>query len=219
MPVPSYLSNIAYDISFSKETTTFNLKCECGCYMFDIYESYLTKEEKELCKPYRDAIEYSILGGPRINGAHCSMCTKDENGVIHHWILLTEDKNGPKEEVIIPPEPACATVYSIKVKCSKCGKEYIIFDNRFHGYDGLFGSETSEETKNYTPQYKQKKRRDNAPVKVQIKVENVLTLEVFRDSTGIECSYEDYTNAYSWIIVYTIDGFGKKRKIIDYETA
>lgn len=212
MPVPNYLKEITYSEQGEREFTSFDLKCKCGSTLFDIYENYLTKEEKELCKPYYDALDYSITGG------YSSFCTKDEEGEIHHWINLTHDINGPKEEVIIPPVPICAHIHSIKVKCSKCGKEYIVYDSRFHGYNGKFCSESNNEERNYIPHYKKRKRRDNMPIQVHIIVEHDLSIESFKENTDIDCSYEDYTEAFTWLVIYTIDSQGKKRKIADLET-
>lgn len=212
MPVPNHLKNIAYSEQSENEFTFFDIKCKCGSAFFDIYENYLTKEEKELCKPYYEALDYSITGG------YSSFCTKDEDGNIHRWINLTHDRNGPKEEVFIPPAPICALIYSIKVKCSECGSEYIIYDSRYYGYDGKFCREVSDEEKNYIPHYKMKKRRDNMPVQVRIKVEHDPSFEDFKESADIACSYEDYTEAFTWFVIYTIDSQGKKRKIVDLET-
>lgn len=212
MPIPNYLKDIAHSEQSKKRFTSFGLKCKCGNVLFDIYENYLTKEEKELCKPYYEALDYSITGG-------CSsFCTKDEDGKIHHWINLTHNINGPKEEVFIPPAPICAHIHSIKIKCSECGKEYIIYDNRYHGYNGKFCNEANNEEKNYIPHYKQKKRRDNMPVQIRIEVEHDSSIEEFRKNTDIVCTFEDYTESFTWLVIYTIDNQGKKRKIIDLET-
>jgi len=212
VPVPNYLKDIAYCEKTKNKITSFNLKCQCGCFKFDLYESYLDKKEKEICKPYYDALRYSVTGG-------CfSSCTKDENGILHRWVYFTHNMNGPKEEVFIPPAPAFAHITSYKVKCTECDKEYIIYDSRYHGYYGKFCKEISDDSKNYIPHYRKKNRRDNMPVKICIKVENELNIDEFKRDTDIECSFEDYTEAFTWFVVYTIDNNDKKRKILDFET-
>ena len=208
MPIPNYLKVIAYNEQQKGDFTSFYLKCKCGCTHFHIYESYLDKNEKELCKPYFDALERSITGG------YFSKCTQDENGVIHHWIYLTHSINGPKEEVIIPPKPICACIKVIKVKCSECGDEHIVYDSRFCGYNGVFNENLAE--KEYNPHFKLKKRRDNMPVEICISVEHTESFEEF--SKNVPCEYSDYTNAFLWIVIYSIDDNNKKRKLFEFET-
>ena len=212
MPIPNYLRDIAYCENKKDNFTTFNLKCICGCTLFDVYGSYLDKKEKELCQPYYDALEYSVTGGCFSN------CTKDENDNIHHWIYFTPSINGPKEEVIIPPEPFFAHIKAVKVKCSKCGKEYTIYDSRYNGYNGIFCTQCSEKEKSYIPHFKLKKRRDNSPVEVCISVEHDEDFEAFKVNTGIDCTFDEYTDAYTWIIIYSIDNNSKKRKLFEFET-
>jgi hypothetical protein len=210
MPVPAYFKEIAYSEKNKNKTTEFLLKCNCGCTLFNVFESYMNK--KELCKPYYDALEYSLKGG-------CfSSCTKDENGVLHHWIYLTHSRNGPKEEVFIPPKPVCAKTNVIKIKCSKCEKEFSIFDSRYSGYNGKFCNTVTEEEKEYIPHFKQKKINGGLPSEICISVEHDAYPEEFEKNTGISCAYEDYTDAYTWIAVYFISKDLKKRKIFDFET-
>ena len=212
MPIPNYLRNIAYSEQSENKFTSFDLKCKCGSVLFDIYENHLTKEEKELCKPYFKALDHAVSGG------YSSFATMDDEGKTHYWINLSHSVNGPKEEVFIPPAPTCAHIHSIKIKCSECGSEYIIFDNRYHGYDGKFCREISYEEKNYIPHYKKKRRRDDLPVRICIKVEHDLDIDEFEENTDINCSFEEYTEAFTWLVIYTIDSSGKKRKIVDLET-
>lgn len=212
MPIPKYLKDVAYSEKSKKNFTSFKIKCKCGCIHFDLYENFLNKEEKKICKPYFDALDYSITGG------YGSSCTIDEDGHIHHWIHLTFSSDGPKKEVFIPPQPACACIFSVKAICSECGTEYLIFDNRFHGYDGKLSCELSDEEKIYIPHYKKKRRKDNLPIQLIIEVEHDMNFDDFKEDIGIDCQFEDYTESFTWIVIYTIDSKGKKRKIVDLET-
>lgn len=205
MPIPNHLKDIAYSDKSKENFTSFELKCKCGSFLFDLYENYLDKEEKALCKPYEDALDLSVKGG------YGSSCTVDEDGKIHHWIHLSFSPNGPKEEVFIPPKPVCACILSIRSKCSECGREYAVYDSRYHGYDSMYDPEISDEEKNYVPHYKKKRRRDNMPVRVCVEVEHNIDMPD-------EDSGTDLTEAFTWITIRTIDSSGKKRKIFDLET-
>ncbi len=203
IPIPDYLNNIA---EFEKSTgnwVTFSLRCSCGCRTFLVYENCLTQEEQRLTAPYWDALR-SLCAYP-------STMTVDGDGTRHYWRILSRD-GLEREEVILPPEPVCACVSTVKVGCSACGREYMVFDSRLHGYDGMT-SEKSKEELEYQPQFRQKCR---APVAIRIKVENDVSLEEFNANTSLNFDEKAYSNAFSWIAIYNRD---KKRKLFEFETA
>ena len=37
-------------------------------------------------------------------------------------------------------------------------------------------------------------------------------------SKNVTCEYSDYTNAFLWIVIYSIDDNKKKRKLFEFET-
>ena len=158
--------------------------------------------------PYERALHESLSGG------YASFCTKDEDGTLHHWKFYTPFI---KKEVFLPEKPTFAGVMSMQTECSECGRMHVIFDNRIHGYDGVFCSESADLT--YVPYYKKRETRDKLPRKIEIVTENDETIEAFRENTGIECDEAAYSNAFGWICVYAIDEKGKKSKILDFETA
>ena len=179
---------------------------------FRLYKSFLTKEEKTQCQPYIDALSRSVPSG------RASYCTKDESGIVHHWVCLTSDFNGPVEEIIFPEKPFFLSVNVIKIRCYECKKEYILFDSRYHGYSGKFCRKLTRETEQYIPHFKIIKRRDGLPIKVCVLVEHDIDFEKFKSNTGIICSHKDYTDAYTWIKIYSVDADNKKRKIFEAET-
>ncbi len=210
MSVPNYLKEIAYYEKRNGTFTEFHLKCTCGCTLFDLYENYLDKKEKEICKPYYDALDYSVTGG-------CfSSCTKDDEGMIHHWIHFTHDRNGPKKEVFIPPKPVFADIISIKAECSECKSEYVIFDNRYHGYSAKYCRNLNDEAVRYIPHYRKKKRRDDMPIRIQIIVENAM--DSCKDDAHGESNDENCADAFTWFTVYSIEENEKRRKLFDLET-
>lgn len=210
VPIPKYLNDIAVHESSKGEWTTFSLKCPCGCTSFFYSENRYTKEEEMLMKPYYDVLDY-LWGSKSAYGTTGSWY--DEQGRHHTWRLLSpEGRNGPKEDVIIPPKPFFSGITRITVKCADCGAEYVLFDSRYHGYDGVTGNHTAEEL-SYTPTMKQ---RRGGPISIQVKVENDETPESFRECTGAAVS--DYSDAFSWIIVYKVAN-GKRTKIFEAETA
>ena len=212
MPIPNYLKEISCDETRKGSFTIFTLKCPCGSTLFDVFESYLDQAEREACKPYCDALDRLYMSG------HASTCTVDEDGTVHHWILLGEDLSGPKEEVFVPKPPVFSSIQVIKAKCSRCQKEQILFDSRYHGYSGKYGNTATESEKEYIPHFRQKRRRDNLPVSLGVQLEYDDSLADFQKNTGIACDFEDYSDAYTWITIYAIDENGKKRKLFERET-
>lgn len=205
VPIPHYLKDIAI-LEKQKDTWVhFYIKCSCGSDRFLVYENYLNKEEKALEKPYYDKLtEIYCSNSPRIT-------TKDENGKIHYWKALEDSK----EEIVIPEKPYFSGITVIKAKCADCGKEHLIFDSRIHGYDGI----TSEETKeamDYEPHFRSKCK---GIVSLSLKIENSESFEEFSEDFDLGFNEEQYSNAFSWLMIYKTDEKGKKTKIFDYETA
>ena len=210
IPVPAYLKEKTQIVSASNSWISLSLFCSCGCRAFIPYINCYTAEEELLMKPYYDALNYLLSGCP------ASTCTKDEDGTLHHWRLLTHaGLTGPKEEVFIPPKPFFAGITVVKVKCEICGAEHIVFDSRYHGYEGISSDHTQEELL-YQPCFRPKCR---SALGIEIKVENDPSLEAFVENTGLQFTEEQYSNAYSWIKIYAVNPDGKKRMFFDHETA
>ena len=215
--VPAYLKPIVRELKVKGGRTTMALICDCGSESFWIYENELTPEEKKQMEPYERALDELLSGG------YGSFCTKDEDGTIHHWKLMehpplwTPIEKCKAVEVFIPEKPRFAGVVSMQAECSRCGKVHTIFDNRIHGYDGVFCN--AGEDLAYLPHYQKRTTRDGLPRKIEIAVKNDETLEEFRENTDIDCDEATYSNAFGWICVYAIDEKGKKSKVLDAETA
>lgn len=213
MPIPDCLKEIAVPVSEKGEWTTFSLKCSCGCDAFYLSENRLTKEEQMLERPYYDALDY--LFGSRGSGFGSTGRWIDDQGRAHSWRLLSsQGLDGPKEDVIIPDRPFFSGIIRLTVKCADCGTEHILFDSRFHGYDGMIRTPTPEELA-YQPHMKQ---RRGGPIAIQVKVETTETPGSILEIDRTDLSPTDWTNAFDWIIVYKIKD-GKRTKIFEMETA
>ncbi len=211
VPIPHYLKDIAV-LEKQKDTWVhFSLKCTCGNDHFFIYENYLNKEEKALEKPHYDALAEIYDGN--IPTAR----TWDENGKRHDWRLLEPLKGleGAREEIIVPERPYFSGITVISVKCTACGKEHLIFDCRIHGYDGMT-TEVTKETEEYVPHLRLKCKDI---VSLTLKIENSESFEEFTKDCDLGFTPEQYSNAFSWLMIYKIDKKGKKTKIFDLETA
>ena len=207
--VPEYLKELAFDEIRKGTWLTFSVKCTCGNQHFLVFKNYQTKKEQEAMKPYNDALM-------DFSGCWASTCTRDDDGTLHHWKLYTPlGLNGPKKEVYIPEPPPFAFVEVVKLVCDACGNEYILFDNRIHGYDGMT-SEIQADKLSYKPTFKKKCR---TAVAIKVKIENDPTLEEFRENSGLDADEATYSNGFSWIGIYVTNADGKTKKLFDFETA
>ena len=214
MPIPNYLKDIAFNERKKGDFTAFDIKCNCGCSSFYAYESYLDKDEKKACEPHQKALEEVY----RCNGSF--KCTVDSDGTVHHYKLgpLYDITKKPVKEFIVPPAPFYSSVVVFKIKCSECGTEYTVFDTRYNGYSGKYCMNLSEQEKNYTPHFKQKKNRDNKPFPISVRVEHDPSFEEFQENVGAECSVTDYEDAFTWISVSSVSDNGKKRQLFEFES-
>ena len=206
--IPAYLKDLVREEKVKDGRTTMVLVCGCGNELFWIYENKLTKEEKKQMEPHEKALDKLCSGWLGWGG------TVDKNGTVHHWKYVAPFI---KKKVIVPERPSFAGVVSMQVECSCCGKVHTIFDNRIHGYDGVFCN--AGEDLAYQPHYQKRSTRDGLPRKIEVVTENDETLKEFRENTDINCDEASYSNAFGWICVYVIDAKGKKSKILDFETA
>ena len=206
--IPAYLGHISREIRVKGDRTTFALVCTCGNDRFHLFHNKFTKEEQEEYDRYIEEDERVY------RGSYASMCTQDKDGKLRHWKIVFPEI---RIEVFSPEMPSFAAVVSWKSRCSACGAEYLIFDNRFYGYDGVFCGEGTNP--DYEPHYVQRITRDKTPRRVEITTENDGTLEQFRENTGIDCDYDAYSNGFGWISISAIDEKGKRTKLLDYESA
>ncbi len=84
IPVPMYLKKNAIIVQEMSDSIKFTFQCDCGSKRFDVVRNVLSRSEKDLLKPYYDALESSM-------SEYGSWCTKDENGIFHFWKRLSED--------------------------------------------------------------------------------------------------------------------------------
>ena len=134
LPVPYHLRGIAEETACTKDTLTLQLRCPCGCKLFRIFQNTLTAEEQAQCKPYADAVAAMTSGTG--------------------WARLADYmQTGNLRDFRLPEKPAFADLKRVSVQCTACGAETVIFDNRYHGYDGaVCGTEIPAD---YEPQTEQ----------------------------------------------------------------
>jgi hypothetical protein len=119
LPIPYHLRGIAEETACTKDTLTLQLRCPCGCTLFRIFQNTLTDAEQAQLQPYQDALAAITSGG-----------YPDFAGMADYM------KRGYLRDFHLPEKPAFADLKRITVQCTACDAASVIFDSRYHGYDG-----------------------------------------------------------------------------------
>lgn len=208
IPKPKYIENILEVTKQSKNFIYCDVVCECKNKTFTGYTNILplSKEQKEheneLKKFYKKYNTFTTIKENEISYL-CGM-----KG-------LFKKKIGEKIEI-----KNFDYTQIVKIKCLKCGKEYILFDSRFHGYDANIPERESMYDNNeydFTP-IKWKNDIEGAST-FHIKIENDESLENFIEN-AYETNNDTYSNSFSWIQIEVKNiKTNNKQIIIDEETA
>jgi ribosomal protein L33 len=212
MLIPKYLEHISKVVKQSKHNVTVKLQCECGESKFIVLKNKpleadkLAKEQWEKLINERfsrgNVYQYSDKDGNRF------IVRKNIFGIIVDKARLND-------------MPRYFDTNIIKLVCNNCGKEHIIFDNRIHGYDAYVEKRNNVSYEGIEFKQKTFKGSNNNLVAIEIKIDNDITFEEFCDQEGKEVTTEEYTNAFSNIIIYgnIIDLNNKRVTIFSEETA
>ena len=192
--LPQYLADIATNIKLKNTTIIFNLNCTCGNQNFLIFKNEETIEDIKRKQKWEDLVK-------KYNGGGYSDCEGNLFLTKKLFGLKTKQIKINKSEI-----PQYTTI--LKVKCSKCGKEYVIFDNRKNGYNAI--SEKLSDIKTNDSSYSCKKFLDKEQT-IKIKIINDLSYHEFIDEFK-NASMKDFSNAFSEISVYIIQN--RKNKCI-----
>ena len=214
--LPVYLRDISYNCIQKKNTLVFNLKCTCGSKAFKIMKgkTHENKQQEEkwnnYWKKYRFVPIFEL--GDAIERKSGKRYTYGSTFFgIRVGKLYYEDI------------PFVRDLYVVKAVCPICSKEFILFDNRKHGYDALAYISDEQEFGKIMPLADEKNLKFRNACRgnegaITIAIRNDLPLEDFYETFGENAPNEDYSVAFSWIkIIAIVDE--KKHTILDMETS
>lgn len=200
--IPTHLKDFVTINTVSEDTIILKLVCNCGTSTFFVLENLLDEKEEESFKEYENRlrswrnIENYI--DPVTNVRY--LVIRDFFGKIRDRIPVSDIRDTKRTHVL-------------KVKCSKCGEEKVIFDNRYHGYGvAKFGESALNDETKFRFKSKQKD-----PVEVEIKIINDLTADECFEALEENDSY-DISNAFTNIQIFTMRD-GKRKEIFSEETS
>lgn len=218
IPVPHYLDGIGIAEEQKENFLSVKLKCPCGHEKFEVYKGTAETNAEELKAWDKKRKEYFDSFGENIYGY---AFRSDENGFYETGLALVD--NGKRQihvgKLYYSGKPSSSAVNAIKIKCAKCGGEYVLFDNSRYGYDGM-SCRGKEKNDRGEIKFKRVKRKISTDLiyEVKIKIENEPTFEDFKKASGESYTAEEYSEGFSWISVY-ISANGSTVKIYDEETA
>lgn len=122
--IPSYLNHIAQVMNDIKNCTTMGAKCPCGCEQFKLFMKAKTEDEIQ-----RDTALDQLF---KEFGKRAEI-QSDSNG--NTYIVRKNFWGKEIKRVPIHNTPEKEFWNYISIQCASCGAEYVLFDERYHGYD------------------------------------------------------------------------------------
>ena len=193
MLIPKYLEGISEIVNASKNIEEVRIKCKCGHSNFFVYE-------------FTDA--------NNVNFKPCFSEIMRENDKLYYVKrnffgkivkkIECENMSLKKQRKII------------KVKCEKCGQDYILFDNYKHGYEAAITKQenlTSEKEIEFNF-----KKIYSQPIEVYVKIYQDISYNEFKEEFE-NMDYTAYLNSFSNIDIYGKNSKLRKIKICSEETA
>ena len=207
--VPCHLREIAEITECRRDEITLSLRCSCGCERFLIFENTMTPAEKA------EAAEYARISREMLRGVKRLSSRAGADGSVH---VFAHRFLHPPQEIALPPEPFAMQLSRILVRCAACGRETVLFDNRFHGYDGaVCGKEIPQD---YAPVMQQKFQRSFPARRLRVRLQcsvpeaELCELAGAEDAIGNLCS-----ECFTEIVISSETADGKFRTFFSEETA
>lgn len=102
-------------------------------------------------------------------------------------------------------------IKSIYIKCKSCNKEFLLFDNRIHGYNSIQyqGNNLSNLNYSYSNEFYSE---------IKITLYQDVSFDEYKEDTS-NLSYENYLNSYSYIKIIGKCNGKKKKVLVSEETA
>jgi hypothetical protein len=200
VPIPTYLREIISVEKIKKDYMVLNVVC-CPPDEFKVFFNKVkrTEEQERQDRALDDFYER--------NGRRRTHYDWLDNGEVY---VFKKNIFGKIVDRIVMPKDIDDTRI-VKVVCKKCGKETIVFDNRIHGRDA-FPSEDRGICPYDEIEFVQHKIKgtDDDSVKISLEICNEPSLEEFIEHVEEQATQEQYSNAFSEILIYGTTARGKE---------
>lgn len=135
--LPTHLRPLAAGTSRYAGCLTMTLRCPCGCTRFRLEEATHSAAEQA-------AIEAWLAAEKAARKGRILRFRKNEHGQTELMCRRIFFGRWESFKALIPPPPCHMDVRALRGACRKCGRTYLIYDNRLHGFDALMGEYTGE---------------------------------------------------------------------------
>lgn len=204
---PRYIENILSVTKEKRGEIECDVVCECGARHFVGYKNIIVRSEEETA--YEAA--YNAF-----NERYSRIRFGDETGVSYIYGMKGLFGEEVLEKLVYKQLDSTEI---IKVKCAECGKEYILFDSRFHGYDAIIPERESKYDSvvyDFAPVV-WKKDQDGIAT-FTVKIQNNNSLGDFIEN-AYQTDEETYSNSFGWITIKAVNIKSKAKKVLlDMET-
>jgi len=214
--IPKYLESLSQVIKNNKDAVTIKIISKCGNDNFLVFKNTVQKSAKQIEKEkeieaFGKRCGWRSYSGGILKDGKNYMYRRNIFGVIVDKVDVSDL---PHNHTNI-----------VKAKCSECNEEYVLFDNRIHGYNAFaekLGNPNKQVSDEIEFEQKTFKGSKNSIIEIQIKIINQHSFEEFLEDVDCEnATKEDYSNAFHDIAIDGIvkDLSNKKVLIISEETA
>ncbi len=242
---PNYLKRYIQPVKSAEFKSKGKVVCSCGCDEFDydyLFFKYTPSEEiKKMAEidkrsqemrekrigPYKNFVSGDINFIAEWSGASFD----GKSYWVKHVGEYTEPHNSLEEAMKDPNyighvewepyDPTKPTEYEyIYAKCKHCGKEILLFDDRYYGYDGVCTHHDQPNTPYRTDgKIKTKKPHcEGAGYKIYVTIDSTGKEDLFEDTDGV-ITEENWKDAFEWIkIDLECAKCGKKKNVLNLET-
>ena len=248
---PDYLRQNIRAVKLAENKSKGQVVCSCGCEEFDYnylhFRYVMTERDKQMKEinnlssemfysrtgPYkkyenkdRREIPFAAWTFVTVDGIEYFVHVLDEIGhSLRNYNSIEELMKDPLYfgHVIWksdgPDEP---TEYQyIYAKCKHCGKEILLFDDRYYGYDGMC-MRYEQPNKPYRTDGKLKTTKshcEGAGYKIYVTIDSTGKEDLLEDSDPEFINDKNWKNAFEWIkINLECSKCGKKRNVLNLET-
>ena len=217
IPIPQYLKDNTRLISSKKESINLSLECnKCQSKIFSVYtnngKSVIEKSINDWWNRYNEYTQKN-----KWKQFESCIC---EDG--RRYSVKRNFFGKIVDRYYTGDMPNILSISIIKVKCHKCRQEFILYDNRIHGYDAWATEKDHGKTEHSYEgiEYNQRKFRgskDNL-VEIDLQIFNRPSLEAFIEAADENVTEEEYSNAFSEIAIYCkIKDLNNKKVIVESE--
>ena len=105
---------------------------------------------------------------------------------------------------------------AVRIRCRDCGAEYVAFDNYRHGYDAAAFNEADRASELPPDAFS---AVDDSYHEVFVRTTQDMTYEELKEDSDFPYTYDEYTNAFSFIEIFIKDKKGKNKTVFCEETA